>query len=239
MIDDTTAEVFSTVLSPRRVEEFRDLSRERADSALDRRHRFVTSLIYELPFFRNDSNKFLRTVLGGFTFAGTYTAESGEKATVLNGLDANLNADAAGDRTIRNPSGVINTASTVRALRNTGGAIVGYLANNPSAEYIQAGAGAISNSARNTLQLPGINNVDFSIFKNFRFGETKRIQIRADLFNAFNHPQYVPGSVNDVAPIGTTTVANLNTVGRAEFNQPDLVFSSNPRVIQLGLRFDF
>ncbi|MBA2707872.1 MAG: carboxypeptidase regulatory-like domain-containing protein, partial [Gemmatimonadaceae bacterium] len=111
LIDDTTAEVFSTVLSPRRVQEFQELRQERADSALDRRHRFVSSFIYELPFFRNDSNKFLRTVLGGFNFAGTYTAESGQKATVLSGRDANLNGDSAPDRTIRNPAGVRDTAS--------------------------------------------------------------------------------------------------------------------------------
>lgn len=51
LIDDTTAEVFSTVLSPRRVEDFQNLRKDRADSALDRRHRFVSSFIYELPWF--------------------------------------------------------------------------------------------------------------------------------------------------------------------------------------------
>ncbi|CAN5821273.1 hypothetical protein BH20ACI3_BH20ACI3_27610 [soil metagenome] len=52
LIDDTTAEVFSTVLSPRRVEDFQNLRPERADSALDRRHRFVFSSLYDLPFFQ-------------------------------------------------------------------------------------------------------------------------------------------------------------------------------------------
>ncbi len=241
LIDDTTAEVFSTVLSPRRVQDFQNLRAERADSALDRRHRFVTSLIYELPLFRNSENSFVRTVLGGFNFAGTYTAESGQRATVLSGIDANINGDGAPDRTIRNPAGVRNTGSTVTALRNSGGAIVGYVADNPNAEYIRAGLGAITNSARNTLQLPGINNVDLSVFKNFRFGENRRIQLRADFFNALNHPQYVPGSVNDVSPIDTSGVAQLNTIfaGNTDFNRPDQVFSSNPRVIQMALRFDF
>jgi hypothetical protein len=253
LIDDTTAEVFTTVLSPRRVEDFQNFRIDRADSALDRRHRFVTSFIYEVPFFRDSSSKFVRAFLGGLNFAGTYTAESGEKATVLSGNDSNLNGDAAPDRTLRNTGGVVNTTSTVSPLiatctafnaagactQSTASRTVGYLANNPNAEYIQAGAGVISNSARNTLQLPGINNIDFSIFKNFRFGETRRIQLRADFFNLLNHPQYVPGSVNDVSPIRTTTVANLNTVGRSDFNHPDRIFSSNPRVIQMALRFDF
>jgi hypothetical protein len=240
LIDDTTAEVFSTVLSPRRVQEFQDLTIERADSALDRRHRFVISSIYELPWFRNHENKFVRTVLGGFNFTGTWTLESGQKATVLSGNDSNLNGDSAGDRGIINPNGVPGTSSTVTALTNTAGAVVGYLAANPNAQYIQAGNGAEANSARNTLQLPGINNVDFSIFKNFRFGEgSKKIQLRADFFNAFNHPQYIPGSPNDVAPINTAGVAQINTIGNTDFNHPDRVFASNARVIQLALRFDF
>jgi hypothetical protein len=253
LIDDTTAEVFSTVLSPRRVMDFQNLKAERADSALDRRHRFVTSVIYELPFFKN-STGLARTILGGFNFSGTYTAESGEKATVLSGTDANINGDAAPDRTIRNPNGVRGTGSNVvslvrtctsfdpvtgACLQSTASRTVGYAAVNPNAEYIRAGAGAISNSARNTLQLPGINNIDFSIFKNFRLGETTRIQLRADMFNVINHPQYIPGSPNDVTPIGTTGVGQVNTVTSGTFNQPDQVFASNPRVIQLALRFDF
>jgi Carboxypeptidase regulatory-like domain len=243
LIDDTTAEVFSTVLSPRRVEDFQDLRRERADSALDRRHRFTLGAIYELPWFRNHSNGFVRTALGGFQIAGTYMAESGQKATVLSGIDSNLNGDAAPDRTIRNPAGVRNTASTVTALTNTGGQVVGYLADNPNAEYIQAGLGALSNSARNTLKLPAINNFDLSLFKNFYFSgdSRRRIQFRADFFNAFNHPQFIPGLPNDVAPLPTTGVGQVNTIfaGNTDFNRPDRVFSSNSRVIQMALRFDF
>jgi hypothetical protein len=241
LIDDTTAEVFSTVLSPRRVQDFQNLRADRADSALDRRHRFVTSFIYELPWFRNHQNGLVRSLLGGFNFAGTYTAESGQKATALSGTDSNRNGDAAADRTIRNPAGVRGTGSAVTALTNTAGQVVGYLANNPNAEYIQAGFGAISNSARNTLQLPGINNLDFSIFKNFGLGgeNKRRIQLRGDFFNLFNHPQYIPGSPNDVAPVATTAVGQVNTVTSSVFNKPDRVFFSAPRTIQLALRLDF
>ena len=256
LIDDTTAEVNTTVLTPRRVEDFQNIRADRADSALDRRHRFVTSFIYELPFMKNHDNRFVRGIVGGWSFSGTYTAESGEKATVLSGSDSNLNGDAASDRTIRNPNGVRGTGSTVTALCRVAacgtvgaGPIVAYLADNPSAEYIRAGLGAITNAARNSLQLPGINNLDMSIFKNFRMGENRRIQVRADFFNAFNHPQYIPGSTDDVQPVTSLAVGQVNTItaatvslnnpGAATFNRPDRVFLSNPRVIQLALRFDF
>jgi Carboxypeptidase regulatory-like domain len=252
LIDDTTAEVFSTVLSPRRVEDFQNLRRERANSALDHRHRFVASWIYELPFFAK-STGFTRTLLSGFQLAGTYTYETGERITIRSGNDANLNGDNAGDRAIFNPNGTEGIGSSVTPLcqvvnpcetdedGNIIGTIVGYLADNPNARYIQTGAGAQSNIGRNTFLLPPINNVDFSILKNFRIGESKAIQIRADFFNVFNHPQYVPGSVNSVDPVGTTGLTTLNQVTplTTDFLNPSAVLSSNPRVIQLAARFNF
>ncbi|HEY6047307.1 MAG TPA: hypothetical protein VIU65_11935, partial [Pyrinomonadaceae bacterium] len=241
LIDDTTAEVFSTVLSPRRVEDFQNLRRERAVSALDRTHRFVTAWIYELPWFRNDKG-WAGTLLGGFNIAGTYTAESGEAVTIRSGNDANGNGDSAGDRAILNPNGQEGVGSAVTALRRTDGQTVGYLAVNPNARYIQAGNGAASNIGRNTYRMPGINNFDISLFKNFRFGEgSKRIQLRADFFNAFNHPQYTAGSVNTVDPIATTGVTQFNAINPVtpDFLKASHVFSSNPRVIQVAARFDW
>ncbi|MEP6743552.1 MAG: carboxypeptidase regulatory-like domain-containing protein, partial [bacterium] len=114
LIDDTTAEVFSTVLSPRRVEDFQNLRRERATSGLDHRHRFVASSIYELPWFKN-STGLTGTLLGGFSITGTYTAESGERITIRSGNDANRNGDSAGDRGILNQSGREGVGSTVVA----------------------------------------------------------------------------------------------------------------------------
>lgn len=258
LIDDTTAEVFSTVLSPRRVQDFQNLRAERANSALDRRHRFVLSSVYDLPFFRQNSNWFLRSILGGFSFAGTYSWESGEYATVRSGVDSNLNFDNAGDRTILNPSGVEGTGSAVTPLLktctvfnangscalSTAERTVGYLAVNPNAQYIQAGVGALATAGRNTLQLPGINNLDFSVFKNFQLYEDVKLQIRADLFNALNHAQFVPGSVNGVEATGQTSssataLLQLGINPPTLFNRPDLVFSSHPRVIQLAVRLNF
>ncbi len=51
-IDDSTAAVFSTLLTPRRPEDFFNQTRERASSLLDRRHRFTLSQVYDAPWFR-------------------------------------------------------------------------------------------------------------------------------------------------------------------------------------------
>jgi hypothetical protein len=256
LIDDTTAEVFSTVLSPRRVQDFQNLRPERATSGLDHTHRLVTSWIYELPWFKK-SNGLTKTLLDGFNVSGTYTWESGEMMTVRSGSDANQNGDSAGDRAILNPGGTEGVGSAVRALVRTctsfdpadptvclqsaASRTVGYAANNAAARYIQAANGAVSNLGRNSFRLPSINNFDISIFKNFRFGESKYFQINANFFNAFNHPQYVPGSVNTVEAVGTTGLTTLNQVAplTGDFLQPGRVLSSHPRVIALGARFNF
>jgi hypothetical protein len=241
LIDDTTAEVFSTVLSPRRVQDFQNLRPERATSGLDHTHRLVASWIYELPWF-NKSNGMTKTLLGGFNISGTYTYESGEMMTIRSGNDSNQNGDSAGDRGILNPGGTEGVGSTVTPLFNSSGNRVAYLATNPNAKYVQAGNGAVSNLGRNTFRLPPINNFDISLFKNFRLGESsKSFQISANFFNAFNHPQYVPGSVNTVDPVGTTGLTTLNQIAplTGDFLQPGKVLSSHPRVIALGGRFNF
>ena len=180
--------------------------------------------------------------------AGTYSVESGEKFGVRSGIDSNLNGDNAGDRTIINLAGIKNTGTKVHAVNSSGATVplgdpstVAYVANSSTAQYVQAGFGARSNAGRNTISLPIINNLDFSVFKNFRISEGMKLQFRVDMFNAFNHPQFVPGSVNGVEATSQTSAAatNLVTVGTADFNRPDLVFSSHPRVIQLALRFNF
>ena len=81
-IDDSTATFFSTILTPRRQQDFQNLKPDKATSALDRRQRFTASGVWELPWFSKDSNWFKKNLLGNFSFVASYTAESPEYATV-------------------------------------------------------------------------------------------------------------------------------------------------------------
>src|SRR5439155_6922368 len=119
--------------------------------------------------------------------------------------DANLNGDNAGDRTILNPAGDPKLGSGITTLKNTAGATVGYLAINPNARYITAGAGARTDAGRNTIQMPGINNFDISLGKKFNFNESKYFQFRADFSNFLNHAQYTAGLINSVKLTSQTT----------------------------------
>ena len=76
--------------------------------------------------------------------------------------------------------------------------IVGYVAKSSSAEYIVAGAGALATGGRQTMATAPINNFDIQIKKAFGFGEVRKLGFAAQFFNFFNHPQYIPGSLNTV-----------------------------------------
>jgi hypothetical protein len=58
-------------------------------------------------------------------------------------------------------------------------------------------------------------------------------------FNALNHPQYTPGSINNVLPVPRPVTRNNLIPGNALFNDPTQVYESNARNIVLAARFTF
>jgi hypothetical protein len=273
-IDNSTADVFSTVLTPRRGQDFQNIGVDRSNSALDRRHRFTLALLYDVPYFQHNSNWVVKNVIGNWELAPVYTYQTGEWATVESNRDANLNGDAAGDRVILNKSGVANTGSEVTPLCRSGipgadctmslvtckgtevltdptsacplgvnivGNVVGYAALNSNAQYLRTGPGALADVGRNTLLTRPINNFDLTAVKRISITERFKVEFSANAFNLLNHPQFIPGSLNDVLSFGITStgVSNYLTPGNGVFNRPDQTFPSNARTLQLGLKFKF
>ena len=239
LMDDSAAEVNSTALSPRRPQDFNNIRQEWASSLLDHRHRFTGSWVYQTSWFQGDKSWVKRNVLGNYQIAGVYTVESPEWVTPQSAADANLNGDAAADRVIINANGTPGLSSDVTALKNTRGDTVAYLANNPNAQFIRAQRGAFATGGRNLIPGRAINNWDFNVSKIVSFRERYRFQVRADFFNGFNHPQYTPGTVNNINSTNRANVTNYLTPGNALFGKFDQVYSSNPRVIQLGAKLTF
>ena len=250
-IDNSTADFFSTVITPRRPQDFQNINADKSSSALDHRNRFSIAAYYDLPYFKN-GNWLRKNVLGNWLVAPIYTFQTGEPADVQSGVDANLNGDSAGDRAVFNPTGIPGTGSGVTALCNSSlpaGAscaastanIVAYLANNGNAQYITAGKGALATSGRNTLQTRRIDNLDVTAGKRFSFTERMRLEFQAQFLNVLNHPQYTPGLLNQVDSIGFTSPAATNYLhpSNAIFNRPDQAFSSNSRTLQMALKFIF
>jgi hypothetical protein len=236
--DNSTAEVFSTQLTPRRPQDFQNVAADYGTSALDRRHRVTLEVLYDVQAFKN-SNWLMKNVVGNWELAPVYTFQSPEYWTPQSGTDSNLNGDSAPDRTIINPAGTPGTASTVTALTNTAGYTVAYLATDPNAEYIQAGKGALANGSRNSVALPHINNVDFTAVKRVTLTEHTSFEFQAQALNVLNHSQYVAGTISTVNLTGYTNITPFVTVAGANFNNPKATFSNNPRTMQLALKFIF
>ena len=79
------------------------------------------------------------------------------------------------------------------------------------------------NSARNSLEMPGINNWDFSITKDTKLTERFNLQFRAEFFNGWNHTQF--GDANTgVVPGQFGRIASVNVA---------------PREVQFALRLVF
>jgi hypothetical protein len=240
-IDNSTADFFSTIVSPRRPQDFRDLNAERSNSVLDHRHRVSISAIYDLPWNKHSSSWLARNLLGNYEIVPVYTWESGQWGTVQSGIDSNLNTDGAADRAIVNSAGVKGTGSDVTPLTNTAGFVVAYQATNPNAEFIKAGKGALATGGRNTLATPPINNWDITAVKHIAITERVRIEVMAGMLNALNHPQYTTGSVNQASSISVTGQGQRNffTPTAGNFNNARLSFPSNARQMQLGLKLTF
>jgi len=272
LIDNSTADFHTTDITPRRQQDFTNLAADRANSALDHRHRFTMAVLYDLPYFKT-GNFLVRNGLGNWEFAPVYTYQSGEWGTVQDGVDANLNGDSAGDRSITNPGGSGATGSGVSPLCtsavpnqsvnctlanifctgvvandpsnctpgvNVVGNVVGYMATNPNAKYIQAYYGALATTGRNTLLMPAINNFDFTAIKRFSITERYRVEFGMEAFNIFNHPQFIAGSLNQVNSIGVTGSARAAyEPSKGVFNNFSQVFPSNSRSLQLSLKILF
>jgi hypothetical protein len=223
---------------------------ERSTSALDRRHRFTVAAYYEVPWYKQGS-WLMKNLVGNWSVSPIYTYESPELVTVQSALDSNLNGDTFTDRTIINPAGQAGTGSDVTPLCSGGpcGAspdtsrIVAYLATNPGARYILAGAGAFANAGRNTLAGRPINNWDVNLLKNFSLTERWRLQFSAQFLNFLNHPQFIPGFLNRVDNPNVlntgSAVRNYLTPGNVVFNNPEAIYSSQPRTIQLAAKIIF
>lgn len=213
-----------------------NLGLDRAVSQFDRTHVFTTNFVYELPFFRGRTD-FVGTMLGGFQLSGIYSAQSGTPLTITQVITGVTPA------TFNDPLG---TGSTLRPNLigdpEGNGGVTGYF----NTDAFAAAFGSFGSAGRGIVRGPGINNFDITVQKLFRFSESKNLQLRAEFFNLFNHPQYGnPGTTVTFEPDPTVAVpaGSLPTAfrqtaaSRASFGT--ITTTRDPRIIQFGVKFNF
>jgi len=61
------------------------------------------------------------------------------------------------------------------------------------------------------LRGPAVYNTDFSVFKNFKFSERTNLQLRAEIFNLFNTPEFAPPVNPAVDALPPSLSSTVNT----------------------------
>jgi hypothetical protein len=190
-----------------------DLAAEYADARSDRRHIFNASYVYELPFFRDTTNQLLKVTLGGWQISGITTVQSGAPVPRI------LGPTSGGTR--GNRVDIIGDPQT--------GNLPFPQWFDPSA-YAPAAVGQYGNSPRAPIRLPGRNQTDLALSKNF-YAWGKRVQFRADAINAFNQTQFSAVNADcSGAPTSATSCAFPgSTVG-------NITATRAPREMQFSLK---
>ncbi len=186
---------------------------DRSVSGFDVTQRFVTTILYDVPFFKNVKSA-SRYLLDGWEVSTIMTAQSGFPSPVT----SNLDTTGTGITSRPNETGSGNLSSDQRTWKHWFN----------TAAFSQATYGKFGTSPRtDAFRLPGLINFDFSATKSFRIKERANFQFRAELFNLFNHynpdPQTVDTNINS---------ATFGSVGGG-------VQGLTTRVIQLGGKFTF
>jgi len=206
--------------------------RGRAPSLFDARHRFVFSYYWDLPVPKYQG--FKEKLLNGWSLSGITTAQSGFPIRITqqddNELFASFDFETAGEPNLigafkkRDPRGPGNLGFDPSAFNgcasNTSDPTC---LNDPNLMATAVQVGTVGNAPRTICCGPGAFNTELGVLKNTNFGERYRLQFRAEIFNVFNHAQFLQpdGNVTDGSDFGR--------VKRAR----------DPRLIQFALKFYF
>ena len=194
--------------------------------AFTRKHRFLTTFLYELPFgrrgmFLTKTNKALDTVVGGWQLSGVMLFQTGPYQTVVA-----PGADPAGNN-------FPNLEAAGRADVVSG--VDWKPADQNIAHWVNPGAfatpanniGRPGNSAIGSVVGPGTQAISLSLFKSVAITEGIRLQFGAAASNALNHANYATANMN----LGTAPFGTINNVQSVE--------NGGPRSIQATARLSF
>ncbi len=201
-------------------QDFYNRRAERSISAQDVSQRLVISFNYELPFGKgrpmlNALPKAAEYVLGGWQINGITTFQMGIPLQISNGGNF-TNLGSPGQRPNNNGTSAKKTGPIEERLNSYFDQTV----------FSQAGNFTFGNTSRTSpdLRTVGRRDFDFSIFKRFYFTERSNLEVRAEAFNAFNHPYWNNPGTTVTAP-GTFGIINTK--------------SGDRRQIQLAMRVQF
>jgi hypothetical protein len=193
-----------------------NLRTEKAPAAFDLRHRFSLATVWDVPLLVRGGHPALRALLGGWQVSAIITEQTGFASTLSGVGDTTGTGISSRPDMIANPNLPRGTRSRDRWFN--------------TAAFAMPPLGRFGTAPRHPIHLPGLNNVDFSASKTFRFAERHSLQFRGEFFNFFNHVNLGTPGLNLLAP---------NTFGRITSANQGPGHESGQRVIQLALKYAF
>jgi len=197
----------------------------KALSDFDIRHTVVVNFLYNIPVPQS-WNSVSKAFLGGWQVASIFTAGTGLPFTVL------LNNDRAGSKSSQTSNLLGQRPNYVAGCNTTNPSKVTYV---NTACFTFPAVGTLGNLGRNTLTGPGLQDLDFSLFKTQsvpKISENFRIQFRAEIFNILNH--------TNLAQPDVTHFTIFNVSGQVNANAGQVTTTQTPsRQIQFGIKFLF
>jgi hypothetical protein len=180
-----------------------------------RRHRYISSVMYQLPLGKN-LRGMARHLASGWQFSAIALLQTGGWLTPsFAGVDSS-NTNTIGGRPDRIANG--NLPAGQRTIDRWFDA---------SAFRVPAN-GTFGNSAPNIINGPGTNNIDLGVYKQFVVAERYRFQFGMTATNAFNHPNFGDPAMSISSPSTVGTIRSLQSRDVA-----------GPRTVQFSLRLDF
>jgi outer membrane receptor protein involved in Fe transport len=168
---------------------------DRGLSDFDARNRVVVNAIYNFPFKGN-------RLVEGWQISGIGTAQSG------NPLNFHATSAALTGSALLRPDVTGPVTTGYLPASNGSASSIGWI-SNPSV-LVNQGTGGVpltfGNLGRNVIIGPGVADIDFNVVKNTKLTERLNLQIRADAFDLFNHPNFTnPGTTAGSATLGVIT----------------------------------
>jgi len=194
------------------------LRRNRAQAGFNTPNIFQLAYLYELPIGQGKTwasgGGVVTKIASNWQISGIFSAVSGQPFS-LTASGVSLNA-----------VGQTQTPDQVGPVKKLGGVGTGQPFYDPSAFTVVPGPPSparYGTVGRNTLLGPGSVNLDFSLFRSFRFKERMDLQFRADVANFFNSPHFDN-------PSGDSSSGDFLTITSAK---------NDERQFRLGVRFAF
>ncbi|HEY2012333.1 MAG TPA: TonB-dependent receptor, partial [Bryobacteraceae bacterium] len=217
--------------------DIRNWRNERAISDFNRTHVLSVSTVYELPvgkgkLIARNAPGFLNQIIGGWNTNGIFSAMSGERFSVRSGaLTQNFSHQSRAVLVGAMPS------TTLQEIPGVTGPVV-----FPNANAFALPAPGGDGMGRNMFVGPGYWNLDLGITKKFDITERLKMQFRAELFNALNHPNFdtpVNSTSGTSSILGTTFGQTCCATVAPPSTQTIIQTGESARIIQFALKLNF